>query len=105
MKLDIGGEETVQASVEQLWQALNDPLVLTRSIPGCKAMIETSSDNYKVDMQLRVAAVGGAFEGEISLFDKVPPKTCSIKVSGAGTLGHGNGTATFEIILETANVC
>src|SRR6187431_1344307 len=100
MKLDIGGEETVQASVEQLWSALNDPLVLTRCIPGCKAMIETSPDNYKVEMQLRVAAVGGSFEGEISLFDKVPPKTCSIKVSGAGTLGHGNGSARFEIASE-----
>jgi uncharacterized protein len=105
MKLDVGGEETVQASVEQLWSALNDPLVLTRCIPGCKAMIETSPDNYKVEMQLRVAAVGGSFEGEISLFDKVPPKTCSIKVSGAGTLGHGNGSATFEIIPEGPNVC
>jgi uncharacterized protein len=105
MKLDIGGEETIQASVEQLWSALNDPLVLTRCIPGCKTMTEIAPDAYKVEMQLRVAAVGGSFEGEISLFDKVPPKTCSIKVSGAGTLGHGNGTAKFEIIPEGPNVC
>jgi carbon monoxide dehydrogenase subunit G len=105
MKLDISGEETIQATQDQLWSALNDPLVLTRCVPGCKAMIETSPDNYKVEMQLRVAAVGGSFEGEISLFDKVPPTTCSIKVSGAGTLGHGNGSATFEIIPESAAVC
>ena len=55
MKLDIGGEETIQATVEQLWSALNDPLVLTRCIPGCKTMTEIAPDNYKVDMQLRVA--------------------------------------------------
>ena len=96
MKLDIGGEETIQATVEQLWSALNDPLVLTRCIPGCKTMTEIAPDNYKVEMQLRVAAVGGSFEGEISLFDKDPPKACSIKVSGAGTLGHGNGSATLR---------
>ena len=105
MKLDISGEETIQATQDQLWSALNDPLVLTRCVPGCKAMIETSPDNYKVEMQLRVAAVGGSFEGEISLFDKVPPTTCSIQVSGAGTLGHGNGSATFEIIPEGAAAC
>ena len=105
MKLDIGGEETIQATVEQLWSALNDPLVLTRCIPGCKTMTEIAPDNYKVEMQLRVAAVGGSFEGEISLFDKVPPNACSIKVSGAGTLGHGNGSATFEIIPEGPNMC
>jgi carbon monoxide dehydrogenase subunit G len=60
-------------------------------------MTEIAPDNYKVDMQLRVAAVGGSFEGEIQLSDKQAPKSCSIRVSGAGTLGHGNGTARFDI--------
>ena len=55
MKLDIGGTETIQASVEALWVALNDPIVLTRCVPGCKSMTEISPDTYKVDMQLRVA--------------------------------------------------
>ena len=102
MKLDIGGTETIQASVETLWKALNDPVVLTRCIPGCKAMVEIAPDAYKVEMQLRVAAVGGSFEGEIALSDKEPPKTCNIKVSGAGTLGHGNGGARFEIASDGA---
>jgi carbon monoxide dehydrogenase subunit G len=97
VKLDIGGNEAIPASVEALWVAINDPRVLTRCIPGCKNMTEIGPDAYKVDMQLRVAAVGGSFEGEISLIDKQAPRICSIKVSGAGTLGHGNGTARFEI--------
>jgi uncharacterized protein len=97
MKLDISGNEVIGAPVDALWVALNDPSVLTRCIPGCKTMTEIAPDAYKVEMQLRVAAVGGSFEGEISLSDKQPPRTCSIKVSGAGTLGHGNGVARFEI--------
>jgi carbon monoxide dehydrogenase subunit G len=97
VKLDIGGNETIPTSVEALWVALNDPAVLTRCVPGCKSMTEIAPDNYKVDMQLRVAAVGGSFEGEIQLSDKQAPKSCSIRVSGAGTLGHGNGTARFDI--------
>jgi hypothetical protein len=97
VKLDIGGSETIPGSTDALWVALNDPKVLTRCIPGCKNMTEIGPDTYKVDMQLRVAAVGGSFEGEISLADKEPPRACSIKVSGAGTLGHGNGSARFEI--------
>ena len=103
MKLDIGGNETIPAPVEALWIALNDPKVLTRCVPGCKSMTETAPDAYKVDMQLRVAAVGGSFEGEIALSDKDAPKSCSIKVSGAGTLGHGNGSARFELTPEGPN--
>jgi carbon monoxide dehydrogenase subunit G len=97
VKLDIGGVETIRVPVEALWKALNDPVVLTRCIPGCKTMTEIAPDAYKVEMQLRVAAVGGSFEGEISLSDKAPPQACSINVSGAGTLGHGNGSARLEI--------
>ncbi|WP_342726315.1 carbon monoxide dehydrogenase subunit G [Bradyrhizobium sp. B097] len=97
MKLDIGGSETVPASVEALWVALNDPVVLTRCIPGCKNMTETAPDTYTVEMQLRVAAVGGSFEGAISLSDKAAPRSCNIKVSGSGSLGHGTGIARFDI--------
>jgi carbon monoxide dehydrogenase subunit G len=100
MKLDIGGVEKIQVPAERLWKALNDSIVLTRCIPGCKTMTEIAPDAYKVEMQLRVAAVGGSFEGEIALSDKVPPTACSIKVSGAGTLGHGHGNARFEIAPE-----
>src|SRR6201986_4143190 len=91
VKLDIGGNEPIPASVDALWVALNDPKVLPRCVPGCKSMTEIAPDAYKVDLQRKVAAVGGSFEGESSLSDKEAPRSCSIKVSGAGTLGHGNG--------------
>jgi carbon monoxide dehydrogenase subunit G len=103
VKLDIGGNEAILAPVEALWAALNDPKVLTRCIPGCKGMIEIGPDAYKVDMQLKVAAVGGSFEGEISLSEKEPPRSCSIRISGAGTLGHGKGAARFDIELDGEN--
>lgn len=105
MKLDIGGSETLSTDIDSLWRALNDPEVLTRCIPGCKTMTEVSPDAYKVAMQLKVAAVGGSFEGDIALGDKDPPSACRITISGAGTLGHGNGEATFEITAESADAC
>ena len=97
MKLDIGGEEQIEAGQEALWEGLNDPAVLTACIPGCKEMREIDPDRYEIEMQLKVAAVGGSFEGEVALKDKEPPQTCRILVSGAGSLGHGKGEATFTI--------
>lgn len=97
MKLDIGGKEALAAPAELLWRCLNDPAVLTRCIPGCKSMTEVEPDSYKVDMQLRVAAVGGSFEGQVALHDKDEPRTCRLTISGAGTLGNGKGEAHFTI--------
>jgi carbon monoxide dehydrogenase subunit G len=100
MKLDIGGEERFAVPVERLWQALNDPEVLTRSIPGCQQMIEEGEDHYRVILNLKVASIGGSFEGTIRLSDKTPPNQCRIGVSGSGTLGQGTGHATFSLMTE-----
>lgn len=103
MDLAIEGEETIEATVKDLWDALNDPEVLTRCVPGCKAMTETGPDAYAMKMELKVAAVRGSFGGNISLTDKVEPNTCKVAVSGSGSLGTGTGTAQFELIPVDAN--
>jgi uncharacterized protein len=95
MKLDIGGEERFGVAGELLWRALNDPAVLTRCIPGCKAMIPDGDDRYRVALDLKVASIGGSFEGIITLSEKEPPAQCRLTVEGSGTLGHGKGFATF----------
>ena len=97
MKLDIGGEEKFDVGIETLWTALNDPAVLTKCVPGCKEMIPTGQDQFKLLLELKVASVGGSFEGAIALTEKQPPAQCRLSVSGEGSLGHGNGAATFSL--------
>ncbi|MBI3704203.1 MAG: carbon monoxide dehydrogenase subunit G [Rhizobiales bacterium] len=97
MKLDIGGEEIFEVGIETLWRALNDPAVLVKCIPGCKEMIPQGDDRFKLILNLKVASVGGSFEGEISLSDKQPPGQCKVAVSVSGTLGQGSGAATFSL--------
>jgi len=102
MKLDIGGEESFEVPIETLWSALNDPAVLKKCIPGCKDMIPEAGDRFKLILNLKVASVGGSFEGEISLADKQPPTQCKVAVSGSGTLGQGSGSATFSLEQQPA---
>lgn len=97
MKMDIGGEEKFEVPIETLWKALNDPAVLKQCIPGCKEMIDEGNDHFRLVLNLKVAAVGGSFDGKISLSDKQPPSQCKVAVSGSGSLGHGEGAATFTL--------
>lgn len=101
MKLDIGGEEVFEVPIEALWRALNDPAVLQKCIPGCKEMTADGEDRYRLVLNLKVASVGGTFEGEISLSEKLPPTQCKVAVSGSGTLGQGSGIATFSLASQT----
>lgn len=102
MKIELKGSEAFAVSRRALWNGLNDPAVLTKCIPGCTGMVESGPDAYDVTLQLKVSAVGGSFGGKVRLFDKAPPETCRITVSGEGTLGTGTGTAAFSIA-ETAD--
>jgi carbon monoxide dehydrogenase subunit G len=104
MNLDIGGEERFSVGGDRLWSALNDPAVLTRCIPGCRQMTPDGEDRFRVVLDLKVAAVGGSFEGTITLSDKEPPTRCRLTVTGAGTLGHGTGHATFSLSTEADGV-
>lgn len=97
MKLDIGGKEVIAAPLERVWTCLNDPDFLARCIPGCRSMRELVPDKYAVLLDLKVASVGGSFEGEIALSDKTALEQCRIAISGSGTLGHGSGEAQFRL--------
>ncbi|MEX0407841.1 carbon monoxide dehydrogenase subunit G [Aquibium sp. LZ166] len=97
MKMELTGSEEIAASRQTLWDGLTDPGVLAKCIPGCKAMTETGPDAYDVEMQLKVAAVGGSFRGKVILRDKQEPDTCRMTLAGGGTLGTGNGSAEFTI--------
>lgn len=97
MKLDIGGQELIAAPLERVWVNLNDPAFLTRCIPGCRSMRQVMPDKYAVRLDLKIASVGGTFDGEISLSDKLALERCRIAVAGRGTLGHGSGEAHFTL--------
>ena len=98
MNLNLVGTQSIQTSPLKLWESVIDPAVLQRSIPGCISMDETGPGQYAITLELKVAAVGGNFNGSIKLSEMDPPNGCFINVSGSGTLGSGTGTARVTII-------
>ena len=55
MQLELSGEETLDAPRQQVWDALNDPDVLGRCIPGCRKVTEAGPDDYVIEVHLKVA--------------------------------------------------
>ncbi len=100
MKLNFSGKETIDVAPQTLWDVLIDPEILQMVVPGCREMRATSEAEYIMALDLKVAAVGGSFEGKIALLDMPPPARCQITVSGEGTLGTGTGTASVMIADE-----
>ena len=85
--MKISGTSTLEAPVDKVWEAILDPAVLARCIPGCEALRTLGEDRYAMSVTAGVAAIKGTYAGEVSLADMVAPHSLTMKASGAGAPG------------------
>ena len=96
--MDMSGQERIEAPVEAVWRALNDPEVLKRCIPGCEKLEKTSDTNMTATVVLRVGPVKATFEGAVELTNLNPPHSYTISGEGKGGIaGFAKGGADVSL--------
>ena len=94
--MKISGQNTVAAPVQQVWDALLDPAVLVRTIPGCERLEETGDHTYAMTVSAGVAAIKGTYDGTCALSDLQEPASLTMKVQGAGAPGTIGATVSVS---------
>ena len=96
--MDMTGQERIEAPVETVWRALNDPEVLKRCIPGCETLEKTSDTEMAATVVLRVGPVKASFEGAVELTNLNPPHSYTITGEGKGGIaGFAKGGADVSL--------
>ena len=85
--MKIAGEATLQAPVGTVWDALLDPAVLVRSIPGCERLEATGENSYAMTVTVGVAAIKGTYSGTCALSDLEEHRSLRLTGEGAGAPG------------------
>ncbi len=85
--MKISGTAALNAPVDRVWAAFNDPAVLARTLPGCQALREVGPDSYQMTITAGVASIKGTYEGEVALVEQNPPGSFVLRAFGAGTPG------------------
>jgi uncharacterized protein len=83
----VSGNHTLPVPRERVWEALQDPAVLARTIPGCEALEVTGPDAYTATVTAGVASVKGTYRGSVQLLDKDAPSAYRLTAEGAGAPG------------------
>lgn len=96
MKLE--GTYTFEAPRDVVWQALLDPNVLAKVMPGCEKLEQIGENEYKGALKIRVGPVQGQFEGIVHLSDINAPESYRMQVDGKGAPGFMKGVG--EVRLE-----
>jgi carbon monoxide dehydrogenase subunit G len=97
--MELAGTYTFEAPRDIVWQALMDPNVLAKVMPGCEKLDQIAENQYKGVLDVRVGPVQGKFEGLVTISNMNEPEGYTIQVDGKGAAGFMKGTG--EVRLET----
>jgi uncharacterized protein len=96
--MQMTGEQRIEASVDEVWKALNDPEVLKASIPGCQELEKKSDTELAAKVTLKIGPVKATFNGEVELQNLNPPHSYTIVGEGkGGVAGFAKGGADVEL--------
>lgn len=96
--MDMTGEQRIEASVDEVWKALNDVEVLKQSIPGCQSLEKTSETEMSATVTLKIGPVKAKFSGEVELTNLNPPHSYTIVGEGKGGIaGFAKGGADVTL--------
>ncbi|KHK90324.1 SRPBCC family protein [Novosphingobium malaysiense] len=96
--MEMTGEQRIPAPRQQVWEALNDPEVLRRCIPGCQELVKESDTEMTAIALVKVGPISARFQGRVTLSDMDPPNGYRITGEGqGGVAGHARGGAVVRL--------
>jgi 2-furoyl-CoA dehydrogenase large subunit len=85
------GTLAVPAPPARVWEALLDPKVLARTIPGCHNLETAGPNSYRAEVSLGVGIVRGRFTARVALSDLHAPRSATLSGGLEGPLGASAG--------------
>lgn len=99
--MELQGERLIPATVQQTWDALNDPETLKACIAGCESLERTGDDGFAAMVAVRVGPVSAKFKGNLKMTNVVAPNSYTINFDGqGGVAGFGKGSADVALTDE-----
>jgi carbon monoxide dehydrogenase subunit G len=81
----------------RVFDALVDPAVLQRCIPGCESLAETAPDTYEATLKIGVAGLKGTYTGKAAITNKQRPDSLTLGFEGKGGPGFVRGSAVINL--------
>lgn len=97
--MNLSGTFAFQGPRAAVWDLLQDPEVLARTLPGTERLDLTAEDRYEGTMKVSVGPVTAArFAVTVTLRDKAAPARFAVQIDGRGSVGFTRGTAVVELL-------
>lgn len=102
--MEMNGSYTIQASRQEVWDALNAPVSLQQAIPGCDSLEHSGEDSFVAAVTVKVGPVKAKFKGKVALSEINAPNSYRITGEGqGGAAGFAKGGAFVELTEDGKN--
>jgi len=99
--MDITGEQLINKSQQLTWDAISDPAVLQKCIPGCISLEQTAEGEFELLMNAKIGPVSAKFKGKITLANVDAPNAYTLIFEGqGGVAGYAKGEADVKLQAE-----
>ena len=99
--MKISGEYLIPATREKVWEALRDPDVLAKTIPGALEVKQTSPQEYEAIVQMKIGPISAKFNGQVAMSDERKPESFTLSGQGkGGAAGFAKGAAHIKLAEE-----
>ena len=96
--MEINGKYQIDTSGQRVWDALNDPDMLKKCIPGCESLERVSETELRAVVMAAIGPVRARFNTKLSLENLNPPTSYTlVGESKAGAAGFGRGSADVSL--------
>jgi len=95
--MKLSGSYQINLSKQKVWEALNDPEILKKAIPGCEEFTKNSDTEFTATATNKIGPFNASFTGDIELTDLDPPNSYKITGSGNSPVGFASGEATVKL--------
>ena len=95
--MKLSGSYQINLSKQKVWEALNDPEILKKAIPGCDEFKKNSDTEFTATATNKIGPFNASFTGDIELTDLNPPNSYKITGSGNSPVGFASGEATVKL--------
>ena len=99
--MKLSGSYQINLEKQKVWEALNNPEILKKSIPGCEEFSKDSDTEFTATAKNKIGPFNASFTGTIELKDIDAPNSYKITGSGNSPVGFASGEA--EVKLEESN--
>jgi len=95
--MKLSGSYQIKLEKQKVWEALNNPEILKKAIPGCEEFIKKSSTEFTATAKNKIGPFNASFTGDIELKDIDAPNSYKISGSGNSLVGFASGEANVKL--------